>query len=57
MPNVCHRKYPQVTASWALDTGRFNEWMCEEDYEVDEKGNKKFHPVSLHQNKITVPVR
>ncbi|XP_041842976.1 SWI/SNF complex subunit SMARCC1 isoform X2 [Melanotaenia boesemani] len=29
----------KVHAKWVLDTGAFNEWMNEEDYEVDE--NKK----------------
>lgn len=36
---------PQVHAKWVLDTDAFNEWMNEEDYEVDE--NKK--PVSFRQ--------
>ena len=35
----------QVHAKWVLDTDAFNEWMNEEDYEVDE--NKK--PVSFRQ--------
>lgn len=26
----------QVHAKWVLDTDAFNEWMNEEDYEVDE---------------------
>lgn len=29
----------QVQAKWVLDTDAFNEWMNEEDYEMDE--NKK----------------
>lgn len=32
-------------AKWVMDTDDFNEWMNEEDYEVDE--NKK--PVSFRQ--------
>lgn len=36
---------PQVHAKWVIDTDAFNEWMNEEDYEVDE--NKK--PVSFRQ--------
>lgn len=36
---------PQVHAKWVMDTDDFNEWMNEEDYEVDE--NKK--PVSFRQ--------
>uniref|UniRef100_A0A8D0D572 SWI/SNF related, matrix associated, actin dependent regulator of chromatin subfamily c member 2 n=1 Tax=Sander lucioperca TaxID=283035 RepID=A0A8D0D572_SANLU len=35
----------KVHAKWVLDTDAFNEWMNEEDYEVDE--NKK--PVSFRQ--------
>ena len=36
---------PQVHAKWVSDTDAFNEWMNEEDYEVDE--NKK--PVNFRQ--------
>lgn len=36
----------QVAASWALDLDQYNEWMNEEDYEVDEAGRKKIHRVS-----------
>jgi hypothetical protein len=25
-----------VAANWILDTAEFNEWMNEEDYEIDE---------------------
>jgi len=31
---------------WALEMDQFNEWMTEEDYEVDESGKKKVHKVS-----------
>ena len=37
----------QVSASWALDLEQYNEWMSEEDYEVDEQGFKKNHKVRL----------
>lgn len=37
--------FHQVHVKWVLDTDAFNEWMNEEDYEVDE--NKK--PVSFRQ--------
>lgn len=32
-----------VSAKWALDSQEYNEWMAEEDYEVDENGKKKSH--------------
>jgi SWI/SNF related-matrix-associated actin-dependent regulator of chromatin subfamily C len=28
-----------------LDLDQYNEWMTEEDYEVDEGGHKKIHKV------------
>lgn len=33
----------RVSASWVTDLIEYNEWMCEEDYEVDENGKKKIH--------------
>lgn len=37
----------RVSASWVLDLDQYNEWMSEEDYEVDEKGGKKVHKLRL----------
>lgn len=37
----------RVTASWVLDLDQYNEWMNEEDYEVDESGKKKVHKLRL----------
>ncbi|KAJ8945615.1 hypothetical protein NQ314_009143 [Rhamnusium bicolor] len=34
----------RVTYTWVFDTDQYNEWMAEEDYEVDESGIKKVHP-------------
>lgn len=33
----------RVSASWIIDLEQYNEWMSEEDYEVDELGKKKMH--------------
>ncbi|EDV94949.1 SWI/SNF complex subunit SMARCC1 isoform X2 [Drosophila grimshawi] len=33
----------RVAASWILDLEQYNEWMTEDDYEVDEQGKKKMH--------------
>ncbi|KAL1493167.1 hypothetical protein ABEB36_011276 [Hypothenemus hampei] len=33
-----------ISYSWIFDTDQYNEWMSEEDYEVDENGRKKIHP-------------
>lgn len=37
----------RIAANWVLDLEAYNEWMAEEDYEVDEKGAKKVHPHRL----------
>jgi SWI/SNF related-matrix-associated actin-dependent regulator of chromatin subfamily C len=34
-----------VGATWVTDLEQYNEWMTEEDYEVDEGGHKKIHKV------------
>lgn len=36
-----------MTATWALDLEQYNEWMNEEDYEVDDSGQKKVHRYRL----------
>ncbi|RXG58946.1 SWI/SNF complex subunit SMARCC2 [Armadillidium vulgare] len=37
----------KVCANWLQDLESYNEWMNEEDYEVDDSGNKKKHPGCL----------
>ncbi|XP_073959419.1 SWI/SNF- related protein mor isoform X2 [Choristoneura fumiferana] len=37
----------RVAAAWALDLPQYNEWMNEEDYEVDAAGKKKVHKLRL----------
>ncbi|XP_075146460.1 SWI/SNF- related protein mor isoform X2 [Haematobia irritans] len=37
----------RVSASWIVDLEQYNEWMAEEDYEVDEMGKKKTHKLRL----------
>uniref|UniRef100_A0A1B6E9E1 SWI/SNF complex subunit SMARCC2 n=2 Tax=Clastoptera arizonana TaxID=38151 RepID=A0A1B6E9E1_9HEMI len=44
---VTHHSVWRVAASWALDLDQYNEWMNEEDYEVDEAGRKKVHKLRL----------
>ncbi|CAK1545563.1 unnamed protein product [Leptosia nina] len=44
----CTRSDPyRVTATWVLDVPHYNEWMNEEDYEVDSHGKKKVHKLRL----------
>lgn len=37
----------KVSATWALDLDQYNEWMNEEDYEVDDNGQKRVHKYRL----------
>lgn len=37
----------RVSATWVLDLDQYNEWMAEEDYEVDDSGRKKMHKLRL----------
>lgn len=37
----------RVNANWVRDLDNYNEWMSEEDYEVDEQGRKKVHKLRL----------
>ena len=38
---------------WAIELGQYNEWMSEEDYEVDDQGRRKNHKVSvLRENQL-----
>ncbi|XP_031624506.1 SWI/SNF complex subunit SMARCC2 isoform X2 [Contarinia nasturtii] len=39
----------RVTAQWVLHSQEYNEWMAEEDYEVDESGKKV-----MHRHRLTV---
>ncbi|XP_015182601.1 PREDICTED: SWI/SNF complex subunit SMARCC2 isoform X2 [Polistes dominula] len=41
------RSVYKVSATWALDLDLYNEWMNEEDYEVDDSGQKKVHKYRL----------
>lgn len=33
----------RVSSTWLLDSDQYNEWMTEEDYEVDDSGRKRVH--------------
>lgn len=40
-------KARHVAANWILDLEQYNEWMNEDDYEVDSSGKKKVHKLRL----------
>ena len=37
----------RVSIDWFLEAEEYNEWMCEEDYEVDEDGENKTNEMYL----------
>lgn len=37
----------KVSASWVLDMEQWNEWLTEEDYEVDENGKRRRNKINL----------
>jgi SWI/SNF related-matrix-associated actin-dependent regulator of chromatin subfamily C len=47
VPEFVEPEHWRVSASWVLDLEQYNEWMHEEDYEVDDQGRKKVHPLRL----------
>ena len=40
IPDEKEEQY-RVSVDWFFEAEEYNEWMCEEDYEVDEKGQNK----------------
>ncbi|XP_044741345.1 SWI/SNF complex subunit SMARCC2 isoform X2 [Chrysoperla carnea] len=45
----------RLTASWVIESDQYNEWMTEEDYEVDENGVKKVHKLRLSVEDLMNP--
>lgn len=45
----------RVLSTWLIDSDQYNEWMAEEDYEVDELGHKKVHRLRLSVEDLMNP--
>ena len=45
-PEFDAEKQWKVTLNWVQDLDEYNEWMNEEDYEVDDTGKKTKHEVT-----------
>ncbi|KAL1122966.1 hypothetical protein AAG570_003290 [Ranatra chinensis] len=45
----------RVIATWVIEMDSYNEWMNEEDYEVDEYGKKKVHRLRLSVEDLMGP--
>lgn len=45
----------RVSSTWLLDSDQYNEWMTEEDYEVDETGQKKIHQMRMSVEDLMNP--
>ncbi|XP_017783860.1 PREDICTED: SWI/SNF complex subunit SMARCC2 isoform X2 [Nicrophorus vespilloides] len=46
----------RVSSTWLVDSDQYNEWMSEEDYEVDETGRKKTHKLRLSVEDLMNPM-
>lgn len=54
-PSQQHSGPWRVSVPWLIDTDQYNEWMTEEDYEVDESGHKKVHRLRLSVEDLMNP--
>lgn len=45
----------RVSLTWLLDSDQYNEWMSEEDYEVDDGGHKKVHKLRMSVEDLMNP--
>lgn len=45
----------RVSSTWLIDSDQYNEWMSEEDYEVDEIGQKKIHKLRMSVEDLMNP--
>lgn len=53
---VTHNGPWRVVIDWILEADQYNEWMTEEDYEVDESGHKKVHKLRMSVEDLMNPV-
>ncbi|KRT79087.1 hypothetical protein AMK59_7765 [Oryctes borbonicus] len=54
-PSSPHSGPWRVSSTWLLDSDQYNEWMAEEDYEVDDMGNKKVHRMRMSVEDLMNP--
>lgn len=45
----------RVSSTWLLDSDQYNEWMTEEDYEVDDAGRKRVHRLRMSVEDLMNP--
>ena len=43
-----------MSADWLFDAEDWNEWMCEEDYEVEENGDAKINEMFMSEDEFNV---
>lgn len=55
-PSSPHSGAWRVSSTWLLDSDQYNEWMAEEDYEVDELGQKKVHRMRMSVEDLMNPM-
>lgn len=45
----------RVSSNWLIDSDLYNEWLPEEDYEVDELGRKRIHKLRMSVEDLMNP--
>ena len=52
IPDEKEEQY-RVSVDWLLEGEEYNEWMCEEDYEVEEDGKIKENEMYMDQDEFS----
>ena len=52
IPDEKEEQY-RVSVDWLYETEEYNEWMCEEDYEVEENGKNKSNPMYMDEDEYS----
>ena len=51
IPDEKEEQY-RVSVDWLIDADDWNEWMCEEDYEVEESGDGKVSDMFMGEDEF-----
>ena len=52
IPDEKEEQY-RVSVDWLFEADEYNEWMCEEDYEVEDDGKPKENEMYMDQDEFS----
>jgi hypothetical protein len=52
LPDEKEEQY-RVSVDWLYDAEDYNEWMCEEDYEVEDNGDNKVNDMYMAEDEYS----